>query len=67
MQNAIQNEDGRNATSDVSLPAVDSGWSLAGNSYVYMDLEVDVPADIALDVRDSSGDVKIEGTGAEQK
>ena len=60
----IFTEGGRNARIAVVLPKADSGWSLMGNRYVYMDLKIDVPADIALDVRDSSGDIDIEGTGA---
>jgi hypothetical protein len=63
-QSEIVIEGGRNASIAVSLPSADTHWSLLGNSYVYMDLEVDVPADMALDVRDSSGDMDIEGTGA---
>lgn len=55
---------GRNAEVTVSLPNVDSGWSVSGNRYAYMDLYVEVPTNIALDVRDSSGDVVIESTGS---
>ncbi len=38
-----------------------SGW---GNNYVTVDLVVRVPADLALDVKDSSGDVEMRGVGA---
>jgi hypothetical protein len=55
-------EGGRAASITVELPD-SSGWSLVGSRYAYMDLEVDVPADIALDVRDSSGDIAIAGSG----
>jgi hypothetical protein len=37
------------------------GW---GNHYLTVDLVVRVPADLALDVRDSSGDVDMNGVGA---
>ena len=60
----IVTEGGPNASITVSLPDTGNGWSLMGNRYVYMDLEIDVPDGIALDIRDSSGDVDIEGTGS---
>jgi len=63
-QSSIDTGGGRDASIVVSLPTTDNSWSLLGSSYVYMDLEIDVPADIALDVRDSSGDIEIDGTGA---
>lgn len=37
------------------------GW---GDNYLYIDLVLRVPADLALDVRDSSGDVDMRGVGA---
>ncbi|MEE4173390.1 MAG: hypothetical protein V2I57_03980 [Xanthomonadales bacterium] len=37
------------------------GW---GNNYLYIDLALRVPADLGLDIRDSSGDVEISGVGA---
>ncbi len=37
------------------------GW---GNNYLSIDLVVRVPADLALDVKDSSGDVDMRGVGA---
>jgi DUF4097 and DUF4098 domain-containing protein YvlB len=63
-QAEILAEGGRNASVTASLPDVDGGWNLIGNRYVYMDLEIEVPDHIALDVRDSSGDIEIKGTGA---
>ncbi len=35
-----------------------------GNSYVSMDLELTVPATLALDIRDSSGDIEIREAGS---
>jgi hypothetical protein len=58
----IDTEGGRNAAVYVTLPD-SSGWSLMGSRYIYMDLEIDVPEDLALDISDSSGDIEIEGTG----
>lgn len=56
-------EAGRRAEIAVDLPDA-SGWSLTGNRYAYLDLDIRVPAGIALDVSDSSGDVEIEGVAA---
>lgn len=60
----IITEGGSNAEIAVSMPDTDSGWSLTGNRYVYVDLSIEVPDNIALDVRDSSGDMKIESTAS---
>ena len=53
-------EGGKNARISVELPDY-SGWSLTGNKYAYIDLELVVPDNIAVEVKDSSGDVEIEG------
>jgi hypothetical protein len=58
----IDTEGGRDAAVYVTLPD-SSGWSLMGSRYVYMDLEIEVPEGLALDISDSSGDIEIEGTG----
>lgn len=61
---AINTQTGREAMIAVSLPDVYGGWNIMGNKYVYMDLLVEVPNDIALDIKDSSGDMEIESTGS---
>lgn len=58
----IVTQEGAEATIAVSLPDVDSGWNISGNRYVYMDLVIEVPDTIALDVKDSSGDIDITNT-----
>ena len=40
------------------------GWSFSGNQYASVDLELVVPADIALNVQDSSGDLEIENVAS---
>jgi hypothetical protein len=60
---AIVTESGRRAEISVDLPD-SSGWSLTGSRYAYLDLELRVPNDIALNVNDSSGDVEISGVAA---
>jgi len=60
----VLTQGGRNAEIRVSLPDADNGWSVWGNRYVYIDLKVEVPENIPLDVRDSSGDMQIVGTAS---
>jgi hypothetical protein len=48
----------------VELPEISSSWSLLGGAnYAYIDLEITVPENLRLDIKDSSGDVEIEGVG----
>lgn len=47
----------------VNMPAVNSGMSWSGNQYLSMDLVIEVPADLALEISDSSGSMNLEGTG----
>lgn len=56
-------EGGKHAKIAVELPET-SGWSLTGNHYAYMDLKVELPDDIAVIVKDSSGDAEITGVAA---
>jgi hypothetical protein len=59
----IVTEGGREARIAVALPDTGEGWSVFGSHYLYMDLEIEVPAGIALHVRDSSGEMELQGTG----
>ncbi len=59
----IVSEGGSKASIAVESPAMDSGWTLFGARYLYVDLEIDVPVTLALDIQDSSGDVTLRGTG----
>ena len=52
---------GSNAEIVVELPEISSSWSLMGSKYAYIDLEITVPDNIRLEIKDSSGDVEIEG------
>jgi hypothetical protein len=56
-------EAGADARVAVILPDSEGG-SWFGNKFAWMDLEIDVPDDLALDVRDSSGDLEIENVAA---
>lgn len=53
---------GRNAEIAVQLPNANSGWGR--NSYASLDLELEVPEGLALDVKDSSGELSIEGVSS---
>jgi hypothetical protein len=55
---------GKNAEVVVELPELASSWSLMGSTYAYIDLEIIVPDNIQLDIKDSSGDVEIEGVSS---
>jgi len=61
---SVETAGGQLAEIAVVLPETDGGWSLMGNTYMYLDLELDVPDHVALNVRDSSGDIEITGVGA---
>ena len=61
---SINTQAGQHAEINVDLPDVGSGWSFTGNSYISMDLDIEVPQDLALKVRDSSGDMLLKNTGA---
>lgn len=51
----------KQAKISVVMPDVDWNLSWSGGRYVYMDLDIEVPANLPLIVRDSSGDVEIDG------
>lgn len=57
-------EGGRNAEIAVTMPDTDSGWNLTGNRYVYIDLYIELPDHIPLEVQDSSGDIEIQSTAS---
>ncbi len=51
------------ASARVAVVTPDTDWG-GGNRYVYVDLQLEVPSDLALDVSDSSGDIELEDVGA---
>jgi DUF4097 and DUF4098 domain-containing protein YvlB len=57
---------GNRAQINVNLPAKSSGWSLIGNSYARIDLVIEVPHDMTLEVKDSSGDASFHNVAAIQ-
>jgi hypothetical protein len=62
-ESRVETQGGSQAEIIVELPDTDGGWSLTGQRYAYLDLELEVPDDIPLNIKDSSGDIEITGTG----
>jgi len=50
---------GPRAHISVELPATDSDWSLFGTRYAWIDLSIKVPQELALEIKDSSGDISL--------
>ena len=62
-ESGVSTTTGQRAQINVNLPdASGSGWSLFGDSYAWLDLHIEVPQDLALDIKDSSGDVSLKST-----
>ncbi len=61
---SITTRGGSQARVEVVLPDINGGWSFTGSRYARMDLELTVPDDLKLDVKDSSGSLKIEDVGS---
>ncbi|NIP19039.1 MAG: DUF4097 family beta strand repeat protein, partial [Xanthomonadales bacterium] len=59
----IETSGGDRARIGVDMPNMESSWSLfGGNRYAYVDLVLEVPEDLALEIRDTSGDITLENT-----
>jgi len=65
-QSMVNTIAGNNAMIEVDLPNSDGGWLSMGNRYVWMDLKIEVPYDLALNVNDSSGDMMLKNIAAVQ-
>ena len=65
-QSDVTTTSGKHAAIDVNLPNSDGGWLSQVNNYLWMDLTIEVPEDLALDVRDSSGDMLLRNIAAVQ-
>jgi len=62
-ESRVETSGGSRAEIIVSLPDTDGGWSLTGQHYAYLDLKLEVPDGIPLNIKDSSGDIEITGIG----
>jgi len=58
-ESEVETQAGRRAQINVNLPDTNGGWSLMGSTYAWLDLEIEIPQDVLLEVRDSSGDIAI--------
>ena len=65
-QSDVTTSAGKRAAIDVNLPNSGGSWLSLGSSYVWMDLTIEVPEDLALDVKDSSGDMLLKNIAAIQ-
>ena len=63
-ESRIDTRTGKLAEINVMLPETDKGWSFGLSSYVSMDLRIDVPEEMMLRIKDSSGDLSLDGVGA---
>jgi len=63
-ESRVNTSSGNHAVIEVDLPNADKGWSFTGNSYVWMDLRVEVPDHLALEIKDSSGDMFLKNIAA---
>ena len=64
-ESTVETTGGKQAKIVVELPDMSESWSFTG-SYAYIDLEIEVPEETRLNVKDSSGDVEIAGVSALQ-
>lgn len=60
-ESRIETQTGKHAEINVILPNHDSDWSLFRINYLSLDLRIEVPADLMLDIKDSSGDLSLDG------
>lgn len=62
-ESTIEARSGEQAKISVELPDTGSVWSLLGDRYAFIDLELVVPDDLELDIVDSSGSMRIDDVG----
>ena len=63
-ESGVSTSSGRQARISVELPQNNGSWFSWGDEYAYLDLALEVPANMALEVRDSSGHMWLENVGA---
>ena len=56
-ESSVSTKSGKQAEIIVNLPKTDGGWISFGSNYARLDLRVEVPQELALEVTDSSGDM----------
>jgi hypothetical protein len=63
-ESEIVTKQGSRAQITVELPDTDGNWSLIGNNYAWIDLSIEVPQELALEIKDSSGDMFLKNIAA---
>ncbi len=63
-QSEIITTPGKQARIEVSLPNTEGGWNSFGNRYAMIHLRIEVPENLALDIKDSSGDMSLRNVAA---
>ena len=62
-ESGIETREGDTARVEVFLPDTGGSWFSWGDSYARVDLELEVPDDLELDIDDSSGSISMNGVG----
>ena len=62
-ESGVETSGGKRAEIVVQLPDTDDGHLWSVNRYAYLDLELEVPQHIRLNVKDSSGHLEMKGVG----
>lgn len=57
---------GTMAAIEATLPNADGSWLSLGSNYIWMDLDIEVPESLALEVKDSSGDMSLKNVAVVQ-
>jgi DUF4097 and DUF4098 domain-containing protein YvlB len=65
-ESGVSTSSGKHAEISVDLPNTDGGWTSWGNNYVSLDLRVEVPENLTLEIKDSSGDVFLKNIASVQ-
>jgi hypothetical protein len=63
-QSGLELSGGKRAEIVVNLPDTDEDGSWSGNNYAYLDLELEVPQGIRLNVKDSSGNIEMDAVAS---
>ena len=60
-ESRIATVEGERAEINVVLPSIDGGWRFLRSNYLSLDLRIEVPEYLMLAIRDSSGDMSLDG------
>ncbi len=58
-ESSVATTSGKQAQINVVLPEHESGWSIFGGNYLTLDLRIEVPENLSLEISDSSGDLSL--------